>query len=79
MDHGVLVYKVDNSVQSSLSSSLVLKLIHFSFPWPTLRSWERRQFKNTQEFWILHGINSPITLILLNILKPSEIMSVVPN
>jgi len=26
MDHGILVYKVDNPVQSSLSNSLVLTL-----------------------------------------------------
>jgi len=31
MDHEVLVYKVDNPVQSSLSSSLVLTLIQGSF------------------------------------------------
>jgi len=30
MDHGVLVYKVDNPVQSSLLSSLVLTLIQDS-------------------------------------------------
>jgi len=30
MDHGVLVYKVDNPVQSSLLSSLVLILIQDS-------------------------------------------------
>ena len=30
MNHGVLVYKVDNPVQSSLSSSLVLTLIQGS-------------------------------------------------
>jgi len=38
-DHKVLVYKVDYSVQSSLSSSLVLTLIQGSFSWSTLRSW----------------------------------------
>jgi len=39
----------------------------------------RRQFKNMQEFQILHGINSLRTLILLNILKPSRMMSMVSN
>jgi len=38
MDHEVLVYKVDNSVQSSLLSSLVLILIQGSIYWLTLRS-----------------------------------------
>ena len=37
MDHGSLVYKTDNLVQSSLSSSLVLNLIQDLFPWSTLR------------------------------------------
>jgi len=36
---GVLVYKVDNLVQSSLLSSLVLTLIQGSFSWSTLKSW----------------------------------------
>ena len=38
MDHGVLVYKVDNSVWSSLLSSLVLTLIQGSIYWSTLQS-----------------------------------------
>ena len=38
MDHGVLVYKIDNPVQSSLLSSLVLTLIQDSFTWSTLKS-----------------------------------------
>jgi len=39
MNHGSLVYKVDNLVQNSLLSSLVLTLIQNSIHWPTLRSW----------------------------------------
>ena len=37
MDHGSLVYKVDNLVQNSLLSSLVLTLIQGSSYQPTLR------------------------------------------
>ena len=38
MDHGVLVYKVDNPIQSSLLSSLILTLIQSSIHWSTLKS-----------------------------------------
>jgi len=38
MDHGSLVYKVNNLVQSSLLSSFVLTLIQDSFLESTLRS-----------------------------------------
>ena len=39
MDHRLLVYKIDNPVQSSLLSSLVLTLIQDSSSWLTLKSW----------------------------------------
>ena len=38
MDHKILVYKINNSVQNSLSSSLVLILIQGPIYWSTLRS-----------------------------------------
>jgi len=39
MDHEVLVYKVDNPIQNSLLSSLVLTLIQGSiYYWSTLQS-----------------------------------------
>ena len=38
MDQSLLVYKVNNSVQSSLLSSLVLTLIHDFSYWSTSRS-----------------------------------------
>ena len=61
MDYKVLVYKVDNPVQSSLSSSLVLTSIQGSFSWSTLRSWvhnntdvilsKRRELEKATAIW----------------------------
>ena len=51
MDHGVLVYKIDNPIQSSLSSSLVLTLIQVSFSWLTLRSWVHNSNRVKEEIY----------------------------
>jgi len=53
MDQGLLVYKVDNPIQSSLLSSLILTLIQGSIHWSTLRSLSHNNVSLINNTWTL--------------------------